>query len=130
MPRRKKFRHCGGFRGNPVFKPQGVPMSEIEVVALEHDELEALRLCDAEGLTQEEAGERMGVSRGTIQRLVTVGRAKLVNSLLRGTALEIVPTRNISEIPPQQPLAEPPAGFRRGRCRGGAGWGGRGGGRR
>jgi predicted DNA-binding protein (UPF0251 family) len=121
MPRHKKFRHCGRLYSGPVFKPQGVPMSELEIIALEHDELEALRLCDAEELTQEEAGERMGVSRGTVQRLVTSGRAKMVNCLLRGAALEIVPTRNITEVPTAPPMPEGP---RRGRCRRGGGWGG------
>ena len=86
------------FRGCEVYKPAGIPMSELEMVELERDELEALRLCDVEGLSQEEAGERMGVSRGTVQRLVTSGRAKLVGSILRGAALQIVPTRNIGDV--------------------------------
>jgi len=117
VPRRKKFRHCGGFRGGRVFKPLGTPMADLEVIELQHDELEALRLCDAEGLTQEDAGVSMGVSRGTVQRLVTSGRSKMVNSLLRSAALQIVPTLNISNAPLE---TEPPceSGGRR------HGWGG------
>jgi len=38
--------------------------------------MEALRLCDRDGLTQEEAGQKMGVSRGTIQRIITIAREK------------------------------------------------------
>jgi excisionase family DNA binding protein len=56
-------------------------------VLLLHDELEALRLCDGEGLTQEEAGERMGVSRGTVQRLVASGRRKVITAIVAGRAL-------------------------------------------
>jgi len=56
-------------------------------VILPHDELEALHLCDGEGLTQEEAGKRMGISRGTAQRLVTGGRKKLIDSIAGGRAL-------------------------------------------
>jgi len=64
-------------------------LSELEQVQLDADELEALRLCDQLGLTQAEAGEQMGISRGTVQRLVTSGRKKLVTALLTGQALMI-----------------------------------------
>jgi len=46
-------------------------MGRLQVVQLALDELEALRLCDLLGLDQETAGERMGVSRGTVQRLLS-----------------------------------------------------------
>ena len=75
-PRPKKIRKCQGkFCGN-AFKPTGTPLTDLRKVELHRDELEALRLCDAEGLTQEEAGLSMGVSRGTIQRIITVARKK------------------------------------------------------
>lgn len=61
----------------------------VQITNLETDELEALRLCDLEGLTQEEAGERMGVSRGTIQRTVKAARAKVVDALVEGKAIFI-----------------------------------------
>jgi predicted DNA-binding protein (UPF0251 family) len=64
-------------------------MWKLETERLRLDELEALRLCDLEGLSQEEAGGRMGVSRGTVQRLVKSGRAKVVRALVRNAALEI-----------------------------------------
>ena len=51
------------------------------------DELEALRLCDMEGLFQEQAGERMGVSRGTVQRLLASARQKTAAALVTGAAL-------------------------------------------
>lgn len=64
-------------------------MTMVQITNLETDELEALRLCDLEGLTQEEAGERMGVSRGTIQRTVKAARAKVVDALVEGKAIFI-----------------------------------------
>jgi len=64
-------------------------MPELEVSSLKEDELEALRLCDLEGLDQAEAGERMGVSRGTVQRLLKAGRETVVRVLVRGEALVI-----------------------------------------
>jgi predicted DNA-binding protein (UPF0251 family) len=61
----------------------------LDVVRLTLSELEALRLCDHEGRDQAEAGARMGVSRGTIQRLLNAGRAKVLDALLGGKALRI-----------------------------------------
>lgn len=54
-----------------------------------HDELETLHLCDGEGKTQEEAGACMGVSRGTIQRLLSSARCKVARALAGQKALAI-----------------------------------------
>lgn len=64
-------------------------MPELRVLTLREDELEALRLCDLEGFDQTAAGERMGVSRGTVQRLVKAGRETVVRTLVDGNALII-----------------------------------------
>jgi predicted DNA-binding protein (UPF0251 family) len=64
-------------------------MSKLEVIRLGVDELEALRLCDLEGHEQASAGERMGISRGTVQRLLKSGREKVLRALLDSTALVI-----------------------------------------
>ena len=89
MPRPRKRRHCRRFGGDRVFKPRSIPMSELQVIRLGVDELEALRLCDLEGNEQESAGARMGVSRGTVQRMLKSGRAKVVRALLDSSALVI-----------------------------------------
>jgi predicted DNA-binding protein (UPF0251 family) len=68
-------------------KPVGIPLSELEVLSLQMDELEALRLADQEGLYQEEAAERMGVSRVTFGRILQKARAKVAEALLDGKAL-------------------------------------------
>lgn len=47
-----------------------------------YDELEALRLIDYQGLTQEEAAERMGISRGTVWRCLDSARKKVVAMLV------------------------------------------------
>ena len=92
-PRPKKRRHCCHARrpGTEVFKPVGIPLRELDQVQLAADELEALHLCDLQGLSQQEAGERMGVSRGTVQRLVSEGRRKVVAAISEGQALVIEP---------------------------------------
>jgi predicted DNA-binding protein (UPF0251 family) len=64
-------------------------MQKLETITLDLDELEALRLCDLDGHDQHSAGQRMGVSRGTVQRLVERGRFKLVSALVNSRALII-----------------------------------------
>jgi predicted DNA-binding protein (UPF0251 family) len=64
-------------------------MTQLDTISLGLDELEAIRLCDLEELDQEAAGARMGVSRGTVQRLVQTGRAKVARALVESRALVI-----------------------------------------
>lgn len=59
----------------------------MEIIELGLDELEAMRLCDSDGMQQEEAAHTMGVSRGTIQRLLESGRRKTLDALVNGQAL-------------------------------------------
>jgi predicted DNA-binding protein (UPF0251 family) len=89
MPRPRKPRRCRAYDGDRVFKPRSIPMSELAAIRLDLAELEALRLCDLEGLEQEAAGRRMGISRGTVQRLLKAGRAKVVGALVGSSALVI-----------------------------------------
>jgi len=87
MPRNKKMRYCRGIEGYNLYKPSGIPLSQMEIVELGFDELEAMRLCDLDGKQQEEAADAMGVSRGTIQRLLESGRRKTLDALVSGKAL-------------------------------------------
>jgi len=94
-PRPRKHRRCScPFMDGKetVFKPAGTPLAKLDRIFLPHDEMESVLLCDLEGLTQEEAGERMGVSRGTVQRLVTSGRTRIAAALVQGKALVIEPS--------------------------------------
>ena len=89
MPRPRKRRRCRAYDGDQVCKPRSIPMHQLETIRLELSELEAMRLCDLEGHDQEQAGEQMAVSRGTVQRLLKTGRAKVVRTLLQSRALLI-----------------------------------------
>lgn len=86
-PRCKKPRHCRCSFKSRAFKPTGVPMPDLEQIPLFRDELEAFRLCDVDGLTQQEAGGKMGVSRGTVQRILASARRKAATALSQGKAI-------------------------------------------
>src|SRR3990172_43714 len=71
------------------FKPRGIPITLLEEVELELDELEALRLADYRKLYQDEAATKMGVSRATFGRILEQARSKISDALVNGKALRI-----------------------------------------
>lgn len=71
-----------------VFKPRGVPSTELMTIQLQLDELEAIRLADHEKLHHAEAGKKMGVSRATFGRILEQARAKVADALIHGKALQ------------------------------------------
>jgi len=72
------------------FKPRGVPMSILDEVALSADELEALRLCDAEEISQTQAATKMKISQSTLGRILLSARKKLAGALIEGKAIKIL----------------------------------------
>ena len=72
------------------FLPLGLSINQ-EPIYLEQAELEALRLSDLEGLSQKETGERMGISRGTIWRLLQNARKKVAKALTEGRPIHLYP---------------------------------------
>jgi predicted DNA-binding protein (UPF0251 family) len=74
---------------SPVNSLTPNPAGNLEPVMIDVAELEASRLVDLEGLSQEEAGQRMGVSRGTVWRLVQSARKKTAQALTQGRSIQI-----------------------------------------
>ncbi len=108
MARGARWRWCWRWRGGPgrppkprtlgfmpvrvVFIPfdeYGSPISS-EAVQLRPDELEAMRLVYLEGMTQGEAARQMGVSRGTLWRLLDSARRKVADALVNRKTIVIV----------------------------------------
>ncbi len=87
MPRPRKSRKVCHFPQNLSFVPS--EEQEAEPILLTIDEYETLRLMDREGLSQEEAGERMNVARTTVQLIYTSARRKLADMLVEGRPLRI-----------------------------------------
>ena len=89
MPRPRKHRCCRHYAADRVYKPQGIPLRQIGTTSISLDQFEAIRLCDAERMDQEAAGEKMGVSRGTVQRLLYGARKQIVEAILHNHAIVI-----------------------------------------
>ena len=81
---------CVGFLPNVVyFKPRGIPLVDLEEICLLVEELEAVRLKDAEGLEQEECGRLMKISQPTFHRVLESARRKIAEALIQGKAIRI-----------------------------------------
>lgn len=65
------------------------PRTTASSIAIEPAEVEALRLVDLEGLSQEQAGIKLGVSRGTVWRLLQSARRKVAQALTEGRPLTV-----------------------------------------
>ena len=89
MARPRNCRRVGFMPGSNYFKPRGIPLSMLEEVVLTVDEFEAVRLADLDGLYQEQAAEKMKVSRQTFGRIIEAAHKKVAEALVRGKALKI-----------------------------------------
>jgi predicted DNA-binding protein (UPF0251 family) len=89
MARPEKLRKVGCVTQGWAYKPIGRPVDALEVEPLRVDELEALRLADLEGLYQEAAAERMGVSRPTFARILARARSAVARALIEGRVLAV-----------------------------------------
>ncbi|RYU68781.1 DUF134 domain-containing protein [Aliivibrio finisterrensis] len=89
MARPKKCRRICSRAPYSCFKPNGVPTVELPKVELLAEELEALRLADVEGLSQQEGAEQMMVSRQTFGNIIKQARFKVASCLVQGKALII-----------------------------------------
>ena len=89
MARPRNCRRVGSLPESDYFKPRGIPLSMLEEVILTIDEFESIRLADLEGLYQEQAAERMNVSRQTFGRIIESAHKKVAEVLVEGKALKI-----------------------------------------
>jgi len=75
-------------KGTPhVTRMNPEPKGSNDPVYIDLAEIEVLRLVDLEGMYQEQAGTAMGVSRGTVWRLLVSAREKVTRSIYEGRPL-------------------------------------------
>jgi len=116
MARPEKLRTISCMGQRRGFKPVGVPAAELAVETLRIDELEAIRLADLEGLYQEAAAERMGVSRPTFSRILARARSAVARALIEERLLLVGEGPVVTG--PDKPLPCPVHGGGRRRGRG------------
>jgi predicted Fe-Mo cluster-binding NifX family protein/predicted DNA-binding protein (UPF0251 family) len=73
--------------GARVFGPAGVAVRDLEKVYLPFDSLEALRLLHLDGMSQTEAGQKLGISASTVSRMAQQGRKTLIEAVVHDKAL-------------------------------------------
>jgi len=89
MPRPCCLRHIDVNPCAVYFKPAGIPVHMLAEVVLTLAELESLRLADLNGLYQEQAAEKMKISRPTFSRVIEQARRKVADALIHGKAVRI-----------------------------------------
>ncbi|MEA3463746.1 MAG: DUF134 domain-containing protein [Patescibacteria group bacterium] len=82
LRRRIRFQHKMRY-----FKPQGAPLRDLEVVELNYEEVEALRLKNIEDLSQVGCAESMKISQSTFQRILISAYKKISLALVKGQAI-------------------------------------------
>lgn len=89
MPRNKCPRTVNCNPNVKYYKPQGIPLRELDEVILELDEVEAIRLSDLHGLYYNDAAKQMNISRQTFGRIIEMARNKIADAILNGKAIKI-----------------------------------------
>lgn len=89
MPRPKKCRRVGFIPKCLRFVPYSMERETSEETVISIEEIEAVRLSDVEGLEQNDCAERMGISRGTFQRIINAARHKIADALVNGKSIRI-----------------------------------------
>ena len=82
-PRPKNIRKVNNMPSVAGFKPIASNICRKDAIFLHFEEYEAIRLCDYEMKTQQEASVSMGVSRPTLSRIYTSARQKVYSETVR-----------------------------------------------
>ncbi len=89
MTRRMKCRTVDFLPETDSFQPEGKSKESTNEYILKIEELEALRLKDVEGFSQEACAEKMHVSRQTFQKIIDTARNKVALALTKGAGIRI-----------------------------------------
>lgn len=89
MPRPKRSRRIHRPPIATGFAPFGIASGSNGSITLLYEEYESLRLSDYEGIAQQEAANRMEISRPTFSRIYDQARQKLSRALVEGLSVVI-----------------------------------------
>jgi predicted DNA-binding protein (UPF0251 family) len=89
MPRPFKNRKVFNPPKMQGFKPFGIALYDSENVVIHFDEYESLKLLNYDNLSQDEAAEKMNVSRPTLTRIYNSALKKLTQAFVEGKTIFI-----------------------------------------
>ncbi len=89
MPRPKSIRKICFSPNVFYYKPQGIPLRNLQEVCITREELEVLRLKNVEGMNQRECAEAMQTSQSTVQRILQSACKKMSQGIIEGKAIRI-----------------------------------------
>lgn len=89
MPRPKRSRRIHRPPVASGFAPFGIASGHNGSITILFEEFESLRLSDYEGISQQDAADRMEVSRPTFSRIYDQARQKLARALVEGLSVVI-----------------------------------------
>ena len=89
MARPFKVRFLNGTAKVSYFKPQGIPLRDLEEVVLAPDEFEAMKLYAHDDLNQIDAAQKMNISQPTFARILDRANKKIAQALVLGKAIRI-----------------------------------------
>jgi predicted DNA-binding protein (UPF0251 family) len=89
MARPLKWRKVDQEPAVTYFKPRGIPLRGLDEVVLTVEGFEALRMSDMEGMDQDAAAVRMGISRQTFGRILATARKTVSTAIVKGMGLRI-----------------------------------------
>jgi predicted DNA-binding protein (UPF0251 family) len=81
----KKVDFCPKYK---EFKPEGCTLG-VDLVYIEKEEAEALRLKNIENLDQKNAAMKMGISQSTFQRILSSAYKKVSVALIEGKIIKL-----------------------------------------
>ncbi|MCX6754307.1 MAG: DUF134 domain-containing protein [Candidatus Nomurabacteria bacterium] len=81
----KKVNFCPKYK---EFKPEGCTKNA-DLVYIDIEEAEALRLKNIENLSQKESANRMGISQSTFQRILVSAYKKVTSALIGGKIIKL-----------------------------------------
>jgi len=86
-----------GVGDSRCYEPRCCTREDGTGISLNPEEIELIRLIDLEGLEQEEAAEKLGVSRKTAWRDLQETRRKIADALVNGKRIEMTGCTKVAE---------------------------------
>ena len=89
MPRPKLCKNINSNPNTTFYTPRAVPLHSLEIIELDLEEWETLRLKHQEKLNQTDAAEKMHTSQSTFQRILASAQEKISLAIVQGKAIKI-----------------------------------------